>query len=112
MTRKAKETNQSPLTREQILSRCQTLPEQAVFVPAMRGHVLMQNVTFAEMVSLQENAPDKDTYKAMLMASVCKELSLEDAIKLQRGNGAAYAALYLAVEGYLNADFSDDAIKK
>ena len=98
------------LSREQILDRCKALPDGVI--NALGGQIRVHNLTFGQMSELREGAPDAETYKAMLIASVCADLSLEDAIKLQRGNGAAYAALYLAVEKYLNADFGDDEIKK
>jgi hypothetical protein len=100
------------LTREQILSRCRPLPEKTIEVKGFGGSVRVHNLTFGQMSELRANAPDTETYKALLIAAVCADLSLEDAIKLQRGNGAAYAALYLAVENYLGTDFSDDEIKK
>jgi len=88
------------LTREEILQEAKALETRPVKVAGWSGKVMMRNISFQRLVELKISAPDASAYPAMLVAEVCTDLSLEDAIQLQNGNGFKFATLYAAVESY------------
>ncbi len=96
------EPHEKFLSREEILHEAAPLEPRSVQVMGWSGKIRMQNITFERLVELKVSAPDANAYHAMLIAEVCTDLSLEDAIKLQKGNGFKFATLYAAVESFGN----------
>jgi hypothetical protein len=115
--KKLSKPQQEPIPEEKVLSRDEILAEvaplqtRAVRPAGWSGAVKMQNITFQKLVDLKTSCPDNESYHAMLISEVCVDLSLEDAIKLQRGNGIRFAALYAAVEEFGATPIKDETLK-
>lgn len=100
------------LTKEQILNKCRALESALVPVDGFDGCVRMKNLTYSEIIDLRVGASGREEYQAMLIAAVCEDLSLDDAMTLQQGNGFMFLSLFEAINKYLANDLGDETVKK
>jgi len=98
------------LSREEIMLRGKPLPDANVYIESLDGCVVMQNVSFPQLVAIRRESESQDDYNVAIVAAVCKGLKREDIINLQQ-NPAVFAELFRATEKYLGGGFSDDEIK-
>lgn len=101
------------LSREELLSAVKPIAESvSIDVQGFPGKIRVRNISFAEIVKIsEENAGDKASTRACIIAAACEDLELEDIQVLLSGNGFKFGALYAAIEELFTINIDEESIK-
>lgn len=106
----SKKTARKPLSRDELISKCQAGPERIVDVAGV-GPVRVRVPSFPRLVELRSSIQNEEDYKLAMVLASCPDLKAEDIEILRNGNGFAVAALVAAVTS-LDKPVNDEDVGK